>query len=227
MRKNLKKKNYILGIGAIVIFLLAFSIYVMRWSNAKFVMGDTITISASACYCNVGKPQDITFEDSTFNTTITVKNNDGTNYMDKDLEYTISCGNEKFDISVEEGELERIIAGGAKKSDVVSLTLILKEEEEIEEDEIIDIVFTITSPYNDEKIVLLDYFKEEIPPIVYSTESWTNQDVTATLTLDGVTITNNGGSNEYVFSQNGAFTFEYEDAMRKCQNRNSKCDMDR
>ena len=49
--------------------------------------------------------------------------------------------------------------------------------------------------------------------ITYSPNSLTNTDVTATITfpVDGVTITNNGGSNKYVFTDNGSFTFEFTD----------------
>jgi len=46
----------------------------------------------------------------------------------------------------------------------------------------------------------------------YSTTELTNQDVKVTLTSNKeITISNNEGSNEYVFTQNGEFTFEYQD----------------
>ncbi len=49
--------------------------------------------------------------------------------------------------------------------------------------------------------------------VVYNINSLTNKDVTATLIIDdGLTITNNGGSNKYVFANNGEFTFEFVDA---------------
>src|SRR5690606_25426172 len=53
--------------------------------------------------------------------------------------------------------------------------------------------------------------------VEYSTVDPTNKDVVATLTLEdvngAVTITNNGGSNEYTFTENGQFTFEFVDAL--------------
>ncbi|HLT85910.1 MAG TPA: hypothetical protein VKZ62_00240 [Georgenia sp.] len=53
--------------------------------------------------------------------------------------------------------------------------------------------------------------------VEYSTVDPTNKDVVATLTLEDVngpvTITNNGGSNEYTFTENGQFTFEFVDAL--------------
>ena len=50
--------------------------------------------------------------------------------------------------------------------------------------------------------------------IQYSTEDWTNENVTATISFtnrSNVTINNNDGNNSYVFEQNGTFTFEYTD----------------
>ncbi len=59
---------------------------------------------------------------------------------------------------------------------------------------------------------------DKIPPkgiVSYSTASLTNGDVTAGITFDkeDVTITNNDGKLSYVFTQNGAFIFEFEDAL--------------
>jgi DNA/RNA endonuclease YhcR with UshA esterase domain/endonuclease YncB( thermonuclease family) len=49
--------------------------------------------------------------------------------------------------------------------------------------------------------------------IAYSTTAPTNQDVIATITpSEPVTITNNSGSTNYTFSENGSFTFEFIDA---------------
>ena len=49
--------------------------------------------------------------------------------------------------------------------------------------------------------------------INYDIESLTDQPVTATISFDtlGITITNNGGNDSYVFTENGTFTFEFED----------------
>ena len=49
--------------------------------------------------------------------------------------------------------------------------------------------------------------------INYSTRDVTNENVTATLVAsEEVTITNNNGSNTYIFEENGEFTFEFIDA---------------
>ncbi|WP_248923908.1 Ig-like domain repeat protein [Paenibacillus hamazuiensis] len=52
--------------------------------------------------------------------------------------------------------------------------------------------------------------------LTYSETSWTNRDVTATLTFDNetrpVTIIGSGGSNQHTFTANGSYTFFYRDA---------------
>ncbi len=49
--------------------------------------------------------------------------------------------------------------------------------------------------------------------IEYSTTERTNNEVEATITLEeGYTITNNGGSNKYTFTESGSFIFEYVDS---------------
>ncbi len=51
--------------------------------------------------------------------------------------------------------------------------------------------------------------------ITYDKTELTNKDVTATIEFDkeNVTITNNNGSNTYIFTENGEFTFEFQDAL--------------
>lgn len=64
------------------------------------------------------------------------------------------------------------------------------------------------------KIMVTEASKELISIISYDYTELTNQNVTATITFnrDDVTITNNDGSNEYIFEENGTFTFEYIDS---------------
>ena len=63
----------------------------------------------------------------------------------------------------------------------------------------------------------VDWINKEKPvlDVVYSTENSTSGTVTATLntvtTGKTITITNNNGNNEYTFTKNGEFTFEYVD----------------
>ena len=53
--------------------------------------------------------------------------------------------------------------------------------------------------------------------VEYSTSEWTSDDITASLVADDetvqFTIVNNEGSSDYVFTQNGSFTFEVEDPL--------------
>ena len=64
------------------------------------------------------------------------------------------------------------------------------------------------------KITVTEEEQELVSTISYDYTELTNQNVTATITFnrDDVTITNNDGSNEYVFEKNGTFTFEYIDS---------------
>ena len=64
------------------------------------------------------------------------------------------------------------------------------------------------------KITVTEEEEKLISTISYDYTELTNQNVTATITFnrDDVTITNNDGSNEYVFEENGTFTFEYIDS---------------
>ncbi len=55
--------------------------------------------------------------------------------------------------------------------------------------------------------------QEPIPFVTYSTMNLTNQDVIVAIEFDkpDAVVTNNDGKNEYVFTENGNFTFEYTD----------------
>ncbi len=64
-------------------------------------------------------------------------------------------------------------------------------------------------------IAKVDWIDKVLPvaTITFDETELTNQDVTATITFDkeNVTILNNKGSNEYIFKENGEFTFEFMD----------------
>ncbi|MCM1052409.1 MAG: NPCBM/NEW2 domain-containing protein [Ruminococcus sp.] len=64
-------------------------------------------------------------------------------------------------------------------------------------------------------LVEVTWIDKEVPvgTVTYDISEKTNQDVTATITFDkeNVTVTNNEGKNEYTFTENGEFTFEYVD----------------
>lgn len=59
-------------------------------------------------------------------------------------------------------------------------------------------------------IYIDEYLKNNLIPETYSEKDITNQDVTVTLNIGNDTkIINNNGSNQYTFTENGEFTFEY------------------
>ncbi|HAB66927.1 MAG TPA: hypothetical protein DCE23_06125, partial [Firmicutes bacterium] len=61
--------------------------------------------------------------------------------------------------------------------------------------------------------------------VTYSTKEFTNKNVTATLIAnEEVTITNNGGSDKYVFNENGEFTFEFKDKAGNISEYTAKVD---
>lgn len=71
----------------------------------------------------------------------------------------------------------------------------------------------VKDPAGNETII--DFIIDKTPPIgtiEYSTTNPTNDNVIATLVVDGdVKVTNNNGLKTYIFSQNGSFIFEFED----------------
>ena len=65
------------------------------------------------------------------------------------------------------------------------------------------------------KFSFAEYISSEpIAMISYDTTNWTNNNVIASISFDtsDVTILNNSGSDEYVFTSNGTFTFSYENS---------------
>lgn len=60
-------------------------------------------------------------------------------------------------------------------------------------------------------IATIDCIREKTKAsLSYSTKELTNQDVVVTLSANNkITVDNNNGSNEYIFTKNGSFTFEY------------------
>lgn len=65
-------------------------------------------------------------------------------------------------------------------------------------------------------IAKVDWIDKKAPnaTITYDINSLTNKNVTATITfdIDNVTVTNNDGKKDYVFTKDGEFKFEFEDA---------------
>ncbi len=81
-----------------------------------------------------------------------------------------------------------------------------------------EFTFEFRGPYGNEGVATatVDWINKDIPSaeITYDHTELTNGDVVATLNVDeGITITNNNGSNTYTFSQNGSFTFEFRNEL--------------
>jgi len=106
-----------------------------------------------------------------------------------------------FFLALEEGNI--ILSGESKKA-----MLVIRYKEDI------DIL-----PDNTKHGVLieLEYSNPHLSGagamVTFDKVGWTNNNVSATVTFDqNVEILNNNGSNEYVFTENGSFTFEYENS---------------
>ena len=141
------------------------------------------------------------------------------------------------EFSMEQQEIVRVIEDGAKGEVEVEFPQVFKASKEtkskvytssdfelknceiennkiiVNSDELQDNIATVKIIGGNAKGTTLAISKSIKGTISYSTEDLTNQDVTAKITFNrsNVTITNNNGKDEYVFSKNGEFKFEYED----------------
>lgn len=74
----------------------------------------------------------------------------------------------------------------------------------------------------------VDWIDTKIPKatIKYDIKSLTNKNVTVSISFDkeDVTVTNNNGKTNYVFTQNGTFTFQFQDAAGNVGNMTAKVD---
>lgn len=128
-----------------------------------------------------------------------------------DVTLTISYSDDKGIASVDHNmEEENLTASGGK------LIYICKENKRIQIT-VIDTAGNVTS-----REFVVDYIDRTAPTgtVEYNPGSITNQDVRAVLTLDEPgRVLNNNGRMEYIFTENGEFTFEFED---EAGNRSSK-----
>ena len=157
MERNQKNKMNILGLLATLIFLVAFAIYLLTPSGAKYVLTDSISINFSSYYMDVISPDITGFGTFPIETSFTVNNNDGTNYMTEDLEYTITIQESTKWNMVVTGGVTRVISGESINSDELLVTITPKNGAILEETETITIVLTVTAPYPDTKTIKLTY----------------------------------------------------------------------
>ena len=96
------------------------------------------------------------FSERTLNTNLIIKNNDGTEYMIEDLEYTISMNNPNFDIVINDSMGGRII-GGTAKTNTIPIVITKKAGAVINKTDTIDITVNVTYPFVTEKTVTITY----------------------------------------------------------------------
>ena len=96
------------------------------------------------------------FTDEVLNTDITIRNNDGTEYMMEPLVYTISASNPKFDVVMND-VTGGVLEGGSAKANVISVTISKKTAVVLQGIETVDIVFNIISPFTAQKVITIGY----------------------------------------------------------------------
>ena len=162
--KKKEIKKYKLGALIIIFMLLGFfAIQNMELSLARYFLTKNIDIPihASEYYADI-KTEVKIFSGDSLNTNIIMKNNNGTDYMIEDLEYTISTDSDTFDIVVNDTS-GGVLTGGSASSNIIPITLSKKLSANLSELEISNIRFNITYPYVDTKIITIvytDYIQE-------------------------------------------------------------------
>lgn len=139
----------------LMLILLALLIYVINSSQARYELNKQIQISytTSKYYFDVNLD---TTEISAFPATIniTAKNNDGINYTNTDLTYTIGLDNSNYTITAVDGNNTRTLAGGSASQETYAVTI--EKKVATDESDALNITFTVKTPYSDTKSIKLE-----------------------------------------------------------------------
>lgn len=116
--------------------------------EARYILSKNVQISYNTSDYYFDVSIDVS-EISEFPTTIniTTKNNNGTNYTDTDLIYTIGINNSNYTISTDDGKNTRTLAGGGKREETFAITI--NKLEETDSSSKINLTFTVSKPYSD------------------------------------------------------------------------------
>lgn len=153
----------------VLIIILALA-GIIRLTYARYVIEDSIHVEilSPKYYFNVSADKTGLTESSNV-VKITAKNFIDSNISNEDIAYNITIDNDKFDITIDTGNLTRVlnVDGQNEESDVFSLTFLPKSEVTLDSIENITISFNVTSPYIDTKELNITY-EEEKQPLVLS-----------------------------------------------------------
>ena len=146
-----KKIGIILSIIIAIMLIggIAYNVY------ARYVLSKRVSISFDAAdyYFDIEVDKtEMTSLPATIN--VIVKNYEGDNFTDTDLQYALSTNNDKLDIRVDENE--GTLTGGSKQEKSFTVTIEPKEEKSYGWiNEILNINFNVKTPYTDNKQVAI------------------------------------------------------------------------
>ena len=157
MKKRVIKK-YIIGIA--MFFSILLIIYIARnieQSLARYVLTKNIDIpiTSSSYYLELETGIRL-FNNESLNTSIVVKNNDGTNYADGNIEYTIIATSSKFDVTISDSA-NGILVGGNINSNTIPVLISKKPSANLSELEVISVKINVTYPYVETKTIIFLY----------------------------------------------------------------------
>lgn len=149
-----------------ILFILALIsiISIVNVTYSKYLISKELELSVSAgeYFFNVKSNSDKVTKTKN-SLIITAENFLNDDISIKDIEYNIEIDNPKFEVKTEEGTLNKVLKAEAntKQTDTYKLIFSEKNDEDIEEEEIINIIFNITSPYKDKREISIKFSNKQ------------------------------------------------------------------
>ena len=153
-------KKYMVGVIMIVFMLLVLCIARnMEQSLARYILTRDIDIPifSTEYYLEVESGARL-FDTESLNTSVILKNNDGTNYTTEDIEYTITAISDNFDVIINDSA-NGILTGGSINSNLIPIVINKKTLSTLSAIELVKIKINITYPYEEEKIIVFVHTK--------------------------------------------------------------------
>ena len=135
--------------------------------------GGTLSLPVNITFTQITEPVyfrwvEMNIEKELFNkslsTNVIIKNNDGIEYMEEDLEYTLSIDNSKFDVVITDSS-GGLLQGGGANSNIIPIVITPKYSAVFNETETVKIKCNVTAPFVEEITVsakYIDYVKDEL-----------------------------------------------------------------
>lgn len=130
-----------------IFILLTVSMYIYNAVQARYILNKNIQISYSTSDYYFDVSIDVnTVSEFPATISITTKNNNGTNYTDTDLTYTIGVNNSNYTITANDGKNTRTLAGGNKRQETFAATI---NKIATDSSSRINLTFTVSKPYSE------------------------------------------------------------------------------